>query len=96
MTVQIRLEAELSFEPSEDALLELWREKNPEREDPEDLEALDTYDALVTELAEKAVHGFEGIYIGCGNGSTGGLLCAGVVEGGTLEFEDFSVTEVDQ
>ena len=83
----VTVHAELEFCPSETDLETLWLEKNPGKEVPDDLEEEDDYDDLVRELCKKAI---EEVYIGCGNGSTGGLLCAGSVEGGSLEFTDHS------
>ena len=83
----VTVHAELEFTPSDTDLETLWLEKNPGKEAPDDIEEEDCYHDLVRELCEKAV---ADVYIGCGNGATGGLLCAGSVEGGTLEWTDHS------
>ena len=44
----------------------------------------DLIDTIVSELTEEAIGE---IYIGCGNGSSGGLVCGGSVGAGTIEFD---------
>ncbi len=79
----VNITAELHFEPDTHAVEDAWLERNPGKELPADLEEDPAYMEIVRELCEKAS---QGVYIGCGNGSTGGLLCAGSLVGGTLEF----------
>ncbi len=45
----------------------------------------DLIDKITDELAEEAMGE---IYIGCGNGSTGGLVCGGSLGAGNIEFDD--------